>query len=53
MVPPGEVGQLEADLSGLSYSLLIPDVQKLIDLEKVSAHGAKISAGTKIQYFLK
>ena len=46
MVPPREVENLEAELTGLNYSLMIPDVQKLIDLEKISAAGGhKVSAG--------
>jgi len=44
MVPPGKVGSLESDLTGLSYSIMIPDVQKVIDLEKV----ASSSAGHKL-----
>jgi hypothetical protein len=40
MVPPGKVGSLESDLTGLSYSIMIPDVQKLIDLEKITASSA-------------
>ena len=37
MVPPMFVHQLEADLAlvGMSYSLMIPDVQDLIQREKV------------------
>jgi hypothetical protein len=46
MVPPAEVKNLEADLAGLSYELMIPDVQKLIDLEKRSTAGSqKADAG--------
>lgn len=39
MVPPGKQEQLEADLElkGISYEIMIPDVQKLIELEKVAA----------------
>jgi len=39
MVPPGLQGQLETDLElkGISYELMIPDVQKLIELEKIAA----------------
>jgi hypothetical protein len=40
MVPPGKVGSLESDLTGLSYSIMIPDVQKLIDLEKIPSSSA-------------
>ncbi len=46
MVPPAEVKNLEADLAGLAYELMIPDVQKLIDLEKRSMAGSqKADAG--------
>lgn len=39
MVPPGMHEQLEADfeLKGISYEIMIPDVQKLIELEKIAA----------------
>jgi len=39
MVPPGKQEQLETDfeLKGISYEIMIPDVQKLIELEKVAA----------------
>jgi len=39
MVPPGKQEQLESDLElkGISYEVMIPDVQKLIDLEKIAA----------------
>merc|ERR1712179_534126 len=39
MVPPGKQEQLESDLElkGISYEIMIPDVQKLIDLEKIAA----------------
>jgi len=39
MVPPGKQEQLEADLElkGISYEIMIPDVQKLIELEKLAA----------------
>ncbi len=56
MVPPGKVKNLESDLNGLSYSIMIPDVQKVIDLEKVasSSAGHKLTAGKKAQnYYLK
>jgi hypothetical protein len=55
MVPPGKVGSLESDLTGLSYSIMIPDVQKVIDLEKVasSSAGHKLTAGKIAQnYYL-
>jgi hypothetical protein len=47
MVPPGKMKNLESDLTGLSYSIMIPDVQKVIDLEKVasSSAGHKLTAG--------
>jgi len=39
MVPPGLQGQLETDLElkGISHEIIIPDVQKLIELEKIAA----------------
>ena len=39
MVPPGKQEQLETDLElkGISYEIMIPDVQKLIELEKLAA----------------
>jgi len=39
MVPPGKQEQLESDLElkGISYEIMIPDVQKLIELEKLAA----------------
>merc|ERR1711970_1130919 len=39
MVPPGLQGQLETDLElkGISHEIMIPDVQKLIELEKIAA----------------
>ena len=39
MVPPGKQEQLENDfeLKGISYEIMIPDVQKLIELEKIAA----------------
>merc|ERR1712236_197923 len=39
MVPPGFQGQLETDLElkGISHEIMIPDVQKLIELEKIAA----------------
>jgi hypothetical protein len=50
MVPPDKVKNLESDLSGLSYSIMIPDVQKLIDLEKMasSSAGHKHTAGNDV-----
>jgi murein tripeptide amidase MpaA len=41
MVPPGRHDQLGQDLElkGISYEMMIPDVQKLIDLEKVASSG--------------
>jgi len=47
MVPPGKVTNLESDLTGLNYTVMIPDVQKLIDLEKKasSSAGLKVNAG--------
>jgi hypothetical protein len=47
MVPPGKVKNLESDLTGLSYSIMIPDVQKVIDLEKIASSSAahKLTAG--------
>merc|ERR1712055_863437 len=37
MVPPGFQGQLQTDLElkGISHEIMIPDVQKLIELEKI------------------
>ena len=49
MVPPAEAQRLEADLAGLSFKVLIPDVQKLIDLEKIPAGGNKLAAGRNQQ----
>jgi hypothetical protein len=53
MVPPGKVESLESDLTGLSYSIMIPDVQKVIDLEKVasSSAGHKLTAGKIAQKY--
>jgi hypothetical protein len=53
MVPPGKVESLESDLTGLSYSIMIPDVQKVIDLEKVASSSAahKLTAGKVSQNY--
>merc|ERR1712106_615096 len=48
MVPPGKQAHLETDLElkGISYDIMIPDVQKLIDLEKLAAPG-QVAPNTK------